>query len=390
MSAKLPEFTESFAQLIATPSISSVDPRFDSSNRAVVELLADWFDTLGLSVELCPVKENPDKLNLIACAGKGEGGLVLSGHTDTVPYNEPAWTQDPFILTEKDNKFYGLGTSDMKCFFPFILEILKGLDLTRLKQPLYVLATCDEESTMSGARALVDAQRKLGRYALIGEPTDLKPINMHKGIVMEKITLIGQAGHSSDPDLGINALEGMATVIDRLKQWRDQVQSTHNNPAFKVPVPTLNFGSIHGGDNPNRICADCEMTIDIRLLPEMDLELIRAGIRKSVMEAIDGSGLTVEFDPLFPGLPGMNTDSDTEIVKIAAQLSGEPAGTVAFGTEGPYFNLLGMDTVVLGPGDIDVAHQANEYLSADRIKPMQAMLSKIFEHFCLKDVEHVS
>lgn len=372
-----------FTELIAQPSISSFDARFDQSNRAVVDLLADWLGSMGFSIELFPVNEEPEKINLIACAGKGEGGLVLAGHTDTVPYDESAWQQDPFKLTERDNKLYGLGTSDMKCFFPIVIETLRNIDITKLTQPLYILATCDEESTMAGARALVSAERQLGRYALIGEPTGLKPINMHKGIVMEKIKLIGRAGHSSDPSLGINALEGMHTVISGLMQWRDEIQSNNSDPAFRVPGPTLNFGSIHGGDNPNRICADCELTIDMRLLPDMDLEQQRADVRKSVMQAIDGTGLIVEFESIIPGIPGMHTDSNTEIVKIAEQLAGEPAGTVAFGTEGPYFNAMGMDTIILGAGDIEQAHQANEYLAMNRIRPMQELLTKLVTHFCV-------
>jgi len=382
---KLPTFIDCFAELIALPSISSTDPRLDMSNRPVIELLASWLNSLGFSTELISVKNNPDKMNLIACIGKGEGGLVFSGHTDTVPYNESAWHHDPFKLTEKDNKLYGLGTSDMKCFFPIILETLKQMELTKLNQPLYILATCDEESTMAGARALVSANRPLGRHALIGEPTGLKPVNMHKGIVMESITLKGKAGHASDPSLGINALEGMNDVINNLRRWRQEIQSREKNPAFKVPVPTLNFGSIHGGDNPNRICAECEMRIDSRLLPGMDLEQVRAEIRTTVMEAIDGTGLIVEFDPIFPGLPGMETGSSAEIVKAAEKISGEPAGTVAFVTEGPYLNSLGMETVVLGAGDIDQAHQDNEYLSMNRIEPMQKILTKMVEQFCLKE-----
>ncbi|MFQ5659911.1 MAG: acetylornithine deacetylase [Gammaproteobacteria bacterium] len=390
MADKLPKLIDSFSGLIALPSVSSIDPRFDMSNRAVVELLADWLENLGFEIELIPVNGNPEKLNLIACAGVGDGGLVLSGHTDTVPYDELAWQQDPFRLTEKNNRLYGLGSSDMKCFFPIVIEALKKTDLAKLKYPLYVLATCDEESTMSGARALRDANHHLGRHALIGEPTGLRPVIMHKGIVMESIKLIGRAGHASDPSLGVNALEGMHAVITHLLEWRQVVQSERQNPAFKVPVSTLNFGSIHGGDSPNRICADCEMSVDLRLLPDMDLDETRAAVRKSVMQAIDGMGLSVEFDSIIPGLPAMETATDAEIVKLAERLTGVAAGTVAFGTEGPYLNELGMETVVLGPGDIDQAHQANEYLPMDRIDPMLKILSKMIEQFCMKETENAA
>ena len=379
----LPAFQESFAALVAAPSVSSIDPRHDQSNRPVVDLLANWFADLGFAIEVVPVNGRADKANLIASLGTGGGGLVLSGHTDTVPYTESAWHQDPFRLTERDGRFYGLGTSDMKCFFPIVMQVLQSLDLKQVKRPIILLATCDEESTMAGAKALVDANRGLGRYALIGEPTGLKPVIMHKGVMIETITLKGKAGHASNPSLGNNAMEGMHEVMRTLLAWRGGLQQEFANEKFDVPVPTLNFGSIHGGDSPNRICAECELKIDLRLLPRMQISDVRKQLRRTVTQALTGSGLAVEFDEVFPGTPPMETDPQSEIVTVAEKLTGHAAGTVNFGTEGPYLNSLGMDTVVLGPGDIDQAHQANEYLEQTRIRPMQDLLKKMITHFCM-------
>ena len=148
---------EAFSSLIAAPSVSSIDPLFNQSNRAVVEMLAGWFEDLGFATEIQLVSSDPDKLNLIACLGQGEGGLVLSGHTDTVPYDESLWTQDPFKLCEIDNRLYGLGSTDMKGFFPIVLAALEKIDLGKLNRPLFILATCDEESTMAGAKAVCAA-----------------------------------------------------------------------------------------------------------------------------------------------------------------------------------------------------------------------------------------
>ena len=379
----LPAFRESFAALVAAPSVSSIDPRHDQSNLPVADLLANWFTDLGFAVETLPVNSSADKVNLVASLGTGPGGLVLSGHTDTVPYTESAWRQDPFRLTERDGRFYGLGTSDMKCFFPIVMQVLLSLDLKKIRRPLILLATCDEESTMAGAKALVDANRGLGRYALIGEPTGLKPVIMHKGVMIETITLKGKAGHASNPSLGINAMEGMHEVMNTLLDWRRRLQQEFSNENFDVPVPTLNFGSIHGGDSPNRICADCELKIDLRLLPGMHIGDVRKQLRRTVTQALAGSGLTVEFDEVFSGTPPMETDPRSDIVGVAEKLTGHTAGTVNFGTEGPYLNSLGMDTVVLGPGDIDQAHQANEYIEQNRIRPMQDLLKKMITHFCM-------
>jgi len=394
MSKKIPEMLESFSQLVAAPSVSSTDPQWDQSNRGVVDLLAGWLEDIGFNVEVIPVPAEPgsssseEKFNLIACLyggkGEGEGGLVLSGHTDTVPFSADSWHQDPFKLTENEGRLHGLGICDMKSFFPIVMEVAQQLNVHDLKQPLYVLATADEESTMSGARALAGYGKSFGRHALIGEPTGLMPVYMHKGILMESIKIKGQAGHSSNPALGNSALEGMHTVISAIMAWREELQRQFRDTRFAVSEPTINFGTINGGDNPNRICADCELTIDLRLMPEMELENIRAGLRTLVSETIAGSGLTVEYDSIFDGIPGFETDINSEVIQVAEKLCGREPGTVAFGTEGPYLNAMGMDTVVLGPGDIDQAHQANEYLSLDRIPPMVDILTNMVNHFCVR------
>ena len=390
MTNSIPKFIDSFSQLVAMPSVSSIDPLLDQSNKGVVELLANWLQDLDFKIELMPVSDKPEKLNLIAYQGTGEGGLVLSGHTDTVPYNEAAWHQDPFVLTEKENKLYGLGTSDMKCFFPLLIDTIQRLDTKKFKQPLILLATADEESTMAGARLLAESGKSLGRHALIGEPTGLIPVYMHKGILLEVITLKGHAGHASDPALGNSALEGMHAVISTLMEWRIELQGNYKNNEFKVPVPTLNFGSIHGGDNPNRICAECELSLDLRLLPGMDIEQVRSDLHDHVHQSISGSGLHVDFNPVFGGVPSMKTDINTDIIKLAEKLSGHASSTVAFGTEGPYLNSMGMDTVILGPGDIDQAHQANEFIAMERLTPMLDILSQMIGHFCIEGKSHVN
>lgn len=374
----------SFSELIATPSVSCVDPRFDQSNQEVINLLSNWLESLGAKVECMPIANAPGKSNLIACFGEGEGGLVLSGHTDTVPYNEHLWQQDPFKLTEKDGKLYGLGATDMKVFFPLVMDILSTLELGKLQQPIFVLATADEESTMSGAVSLAASGKTLGRYALIGEPTGLQPIHSHKGVMMESIRLIGQAGHSSNPGLGHNAVDGMLKVLTELSRLREHFKEQYSNAGFSIPYPTMNFGSLHGGDNPNRICAECELKLDVRLLPGMEIEEIRKQIRESAANAIAGTGLQLKCDAMFDGVPAMHTDDHSTMVKLAESLSNRESSSVAFATEGPYLNQMGMETIIMGPGDIDVAHQANEYVPLERIQPMSNILQSMIQTICMK------
>ncbi len=369
--------------LIATPSVSSVNPEWDQSNREVVELLAGWLGELGFRIEVLEVPGNPGKSNLVASAGSGPDGLILAGHTDTVPCDPHLWDQDPFTLTEKEGRLYGLGIADMKSFFPLVIEAVRDLDLSRLRQPLTILATADEESTMNGARSLADSGRRLGRHALIGEPTGLRPIRMHKGVGMESICLHGRSGHSSNPALGVSALEGMHRVMGEILAWRDELQQRYRNPLFAVETPTLNLGHIHGGDNPNRICAYCELQIDLRPLPGMGLDPLRNELRQRLEHLLQGSGLRLEIKSLFSGIPAMETPAEAAIVQATEQLTGQRAGAVAFGTEGPFLQQMGVETVILGPGDIDQAHQPNEFLTIERIDPMIGLLKSLVERFCL-------
>ena len=378
-----PTLTEMMSALISTPSVSSVNAGWDQSNIAVIKLLEGWLASAGFQTQVMPIPGFPGKANLIATLGSGPDGLVLAGHTDTVPFDEELWNHNPLKLTEADNRFYGLGTSDMKSFFALALEAVRGIDAKQLKRPLILLATADEESSMSGAKALVDADTRLGRYAIIGEPTGLKPVRMHKGISMESIRLTGQSGHSSNPALGNNALEGMYKVIGNILAWRNELQQRYRNSLFTVEVPTLNLGHIHGGDNPNRICGCCELQFDLRPLPGMDLHTLRAELQQRLEQELAESQLKLEMIPLFDGIPAMETPAGSRIVKAAEALTGRPAGAVAFGTEAPYLRDLGIETLILGPGDIDQAHQPDEYLGLERISPTINLLQLVIKQFCM-------
>jgi acetylornithine deacetylase len=150
----LPPALDIVRQLVATPSVSSPDDRFDQSNRGVIDLVAEWAAALGFTVRIEALPGHSGKANLIATLGEGEDGLVLSGHTDTVPYNAERWTDDPFVLTERDGRLHGLGTADMKGFFAAALHAIARFESGQLRRPITLLGTADEESTMNGARAL--------------------------------------------------------------------------------------------------------------------------------------------------------------------------------------------------------------------------------------------
>lgn len=377
----LPSLQDQFAALIATPSVSCTQPHWDQSNRPVIELLAAWLSDLGFACEIQEVA--PGKANLLATFGSGPGGLVLAGHSDTVPFDGALWQSDPLRLTAQGDRWVGLGVCDMKGFFPLVIEAVRGMLDRPFRQPLLILATCDEESSMDGARALAEAGRPLGRAAVIGEPTGLKPVRLHKGVMMERIDILGQSGHSSDPSLGHSALEAMHDAIGALRELRSQWQREFNNPQFGVPQPTLNLGCIHGGDNPNRICGQCSLEFDLRPLPGMDPEQLRAAIRSKLRPLAERHEVRIDYAPLFANVPPFEQAADSELVRLAEKLTGHAAQSVAFGTEAPYLQQLGCETIVLGPGDIACAHQPGEFLELARIEPTVVLLRQLIQHYCL-------
>ena len=370
-------------QLVSTPSVSSTDASWDQGNRAVIDLLATWLSDLGFKTDIINVNSDGSKANLIATLGSGPGGLVLAGHSDTVPFDEGLWKSNPLGITERDNRLYGLGSTDMKGFFPLAIAAASAFKDANLKQPLIILATADEESSMDGARALAAAGRPKARAAIIGEPTSLVPVRMHKGIMMESIKVTGAAGHSSNPDLGQNALEGMHAVIGDLMAFRHQLKEKYSDDLFEVAYPTLNLGCIHGGDSPNRICGAAELHFDLRMTPRGDNATARAQINERMTKLGEQLSLGIDMLPLIKSIEPFEQAPDCELIRVAEKLTGHQAQAVAFATEAPFMQQLGMETIVMGPGSIDRAHQPDEYLELEQIEPCIALLQNCIRHYCL-------
>lgn len=381
-----PVLTTMLAQLIATPSISSVSPQFDQGNRAVIDALADWLTAAGFVVEVLPLAHRPDKANLIARLGAetdaAVSGLILAGHTDTVPYDEGRWRHDPFRWTIDGDRAFGLGTADMKSFLALAIEAARGLRAEAMSAPLWIVATADEESSMDGARLLAELQRPKARFCVIGEPTGLAPVALHKGVMMEAVTVIGRSGHSSDPANGINALDGMQRVLNVLSDWRESLKSIVQ-PRFAVPYPTLNFGHICGGDNPNRICPSCELHFDLRPLPGMRGAELRAELRERVAQALADTDCAFEVRTLSAGIEPFDAGAGSVLAQLLAEISGQAPRSVAYGTEAPFYQALGCDTVVFGPGSIDQAHQPDEFIRLAALDDTVRMLRQLIQRCCV-------
>lgn len=375
------KFQQQLSSLVSTPSVSCTRPDLDMGNRAVIELLANWLEDMGFGIEIQELGNN--KANLIACLGEssGKGGLVLSGHTDTVPFDENRWSQDPFTLKLENDRAYGLGATDMKGFFPVVMAAVQPFLEKPLKEPIIIFATADEETSMSGAKALLNHPIPKARHAVIGEPTNMQPIRMHKGIAMESIRITGQSGHSSNPSLGNNALDVMHEVLGYLKHYRQQLQQT-THPGFDIQTPTLNLGCIHGGDNPNRICGHCELAFDLRPLPGMSLDDLRSDIDQELRQLAEQFTIQIDRHSLFPGVDAFEQDEHSELIQVVENLTKTTSDSVAFATEAPFLQKMGMDVVVMGPGSIDQAHQPDEFIDLTQVEPSVLVLQSLIKHFC--------
>lgn len=380
-------FIDQLTQLVKTPSVSCTQAKLDMGNRAVIDLLASWLEPLGFKIEIQIVDDVHgvnNKANLIATLGSGDEGLVFAGHSDTVPFDENRWQQDPFTLKIENNCAYGLGATDMKGFFPTVIAAIAPFLDKPLKQPIIILATADEETSMDGAKALVNAHKPKARFAVVGEPTSMRPIRMHKGIAMEAIRIEGRAGHSSNPSLGNNALDVMGDVINELKIYRAELQQKYQHAGFTIDVPTINLGCIHGGDNPNRICGHCELEFDIRPLPGMKLDNLREDIDKKIAVIARETNIIIERQSLFAGVNAFEQIADSPLIKAVESLTQQQAHSVAYATEAPYFQQLGMDVVVMGPGSIDQAHQPNEFIDLGDIEFAVKTLQGLIQKFCVE------
>lgn len=384
---KLPSFIQIYNELITIPTISSVtNDKIDCPNKELIDKLANWFTGLGFKISLVEVPNTRNKYNLLATYSNDDnqtqGGLLLSGHTDTVPFDEGQWSKNPFKVTEVDNKWYGLGTADMKGFFAFILEALRDIDLKTLTKPLHILATADEEITMAGAAYFAQNTKLQPDCTIIGEPTSLIPIRAHKGFTANVIRVIGKSGHSSDPAKGVNAIEIMHLVIGKLLELKQNLKDQYHNHGFAVPYPTMNLGMIKGGDAANRICGCCELLLDIRVLPEMNVNSLYEIVCNALKPLMELYPNRIQVENEVDPIGGYECQKEEPALKEVEKLLNQTAQTVNYSTEAPFLNKIA-PTIVLGPGSIEQAHQPDEFVSMDYLKPTKIAIEQLIKRFCL-------
>lgn len=356
---------EELGRLIAYPTVS---------NRPVVELaahLAGRAEDLGFRVERFDPGDRPGKCSVIASIGDTEApdGLVISGHMDVVPTEGQPWTSDPFRLTARGDHLYGRGTADMKGFIAATYEGLARLPRTGYRRPLVLIWTHDEEIGCLGSSELARAWagRRMPRECWIGEPTGFRIQRMHPGHVAVEIGVTGRAAHSSRPDLGTNAIEACAAIALVARDLAVSL-STRIDPSLPEmdrPWVTLNVAEIHGGRAINIVPDECTIRLGYRPLPGHD----PLAVFHELMARIDALGLPTPVQgTVLRVTPAMLTPDGTALQPVLdAHAHDHRCGAATFATDGGNLARLGMQPLVFGPGSIDVAHQADEYVPTSEL-----------------------
>ena len=372
---------ELLARLVGFATVSR------DSNLELIGFIRDYLASHGVHSELI---YNPErtKANLFASIGpEDRGGVVLSGHTDVVLVDGQAWSVEPFVLSEREGRLYGRGTADMKGFIASVLAAVPGLTRRRLRLPVHLAFSYDEEVGCLGVRPMLERMQQRPHkplLCLIGEPTELRPVLGHKGKLAMRCQVRGAACHSAYAPYGVNAIEYAARLIGKLGEIGSRLaQPEHHDPRFDPPFSTVQTGTIQGGRALNIVPAECQFDFEVRTLPGYDAQAVVDQLQGYARDQLLPQMQAVQADtgialqPL-SAYPGLATAADSEAAELLALLSGSREfGTVAFGTEGGLFHQAGIPTVVCGPGSMDQGHKPDEFISLEQLHACDALLLRL-------------
>ena len=379
-----PETLKILSDLIKFQTVSG------TSNLALIEYCEKKLTKVGAS-SFRTSDEVKKRFNLFSTVnGKSKvngGGIILSGHTDVVPASAKEWSSDPFVSKEKNNKVYGRGTCDMKGFIACTLALAPYFSSQNLKKPIHFSFTYDEETACQGAPVMIKELKKRNlncSVCIVGEPTNMKAVQAHKGCYEYTSYFTGLAGHGSAPDKGVNAVEYATRFINKLLELREELKKRETkNSIFTPPYTTLQIGRIKGGLARNVIADKCVVDWELRpvvpedgkfvnktmdeyaknvLLPEMKKVYPKAEIKKEIIGEIIG----------------FNKEEKSDAINLVCNLTGDNSReVVSFGTEAGLFQEIGISTVVCGPGSVEQAHTIDEYVTFDQLKKCLGLLIQI-------------
>ena len=368
------------ADLIGFDSVSS------RSNRALIDHVAAYLASFGIDAQVLPSPES-DKASLWATIGPPiDGGLVLSGHSDVVPVEGQDWASDPFVMDVRGERAFGRGTADMKGFIACALAAAPRFRDAGLKRPVHIALTYDEEIGCVGAPKLLDwlsRQRPRPALALIGEPTSMEVVNAHKGILVVRVTITGVEAHSSLSHLGVSAIELAATAVGLLKRIEAELAETQRDERFEPPRATISVNRIGGGTAVNILAGQAWFDWDLRSIPGVDPHAVLADFAarleveviapaRALHPAVSADiRVTADAPPLAP-------EGEGAAETLAKRILGTNATrAVSYVAEAGQYQQAGLSSVLVGPGSIDQAHKADEFVALDQLARCEEFLARL-------------
>ena len=374
--------------LVAYPSISS------ESNLDIINYLANKLESCGAKVDVM-TSEKGNQANLFATIGPEiDGGIVFSGHTDVVPAKELNWNSDPFQLTNKDNVLYGRGSCDMKGFIASTLVAAENLKDKKLNLPVHFSFTYDEEIGCFGALHL---SKELKKYkfkpsmVIIGEPTEMEIIEAHKGDCEYTTCFYGMEGHASNPEKGLSAIQYGSLFTNKLFELENELKKRAPiNSPFDPPWTTIQAGKIEGGVAHNVIAGQCSIDWEMRPVNNEDKDFVKNHLsnycKNNLLPKMQSKFAKAKIETDIIGeIPGLIPKKENEIRVIMQELlQSNSTGVISFGTEAGIFQEMDMDVIVCGPGSINQAHKANEFISLSELEKCLKNLINLMDQWSKK------
>jgi acetylornithine deacetylase len=370
----------------------SFDTVSRNPNMGLIETVRDELRKVGIEATLT-TDPSGKWANLFATVpahdGSTQGGIALSGHTDVVPVDGQSWQSDPFQPAVRDGRLYGRGTCDMKGFIGTALSLLPKMQATRLARPIHFALSFDEEIGCAGAPLMIADLMRRGVTldgCIVGEPTGMRPVVAHKGINVYNCHLRGFATHSSLTPQGMNAIEYAARLICFIRDLADELRTQGPfDELYDVPFSTAQTSTIQGGNAINTVPADCSFVFEFRNLPMLDPQVVLARIEKYAFQSLlpkmqrEYESAAIEFSPIATA-PGLDASEQAAITQLVRELTqDQEKRKVAYGTEAGLFARAGVPSIVCGPGSIEQAHKANEYVALDQLHACEAFLAKLIQ-----------
>jgi len=357
-----------------------------NSNLPLLHRIANLLDRPGCTIRLAP-DETGSKANLICAMGpEAEGGILLSGHSDVVGVAGQAWSGDPFVLRETDGRLYGRGACDMKGFVACCIEQMLALAPDRLRRPITLALSYDEEVGCVGIPHLVaDLQHHFPRpaFAIVGEPTQMRVVSIHKGAFVMRTSFRGLAAHSSNPPRGLSAIAYAHRFLTFLYELAAELQMERSSSGVEPPYTTLNVGTINGGTSLNTVAPNCTITWEFRPIPEADGDMICRRVesfveclRREMKSAIADADVLVERPGTALPLRWQGANAANAFIEELTGSAVIPL-SVPFGTDAGHLQAAGIPTVIMGPGSIEQAHQPDEWIAISQLEAASSFLSRV-------------